>query len=82
MSANRGMEYVETSTLTLLSCDKMLMTMSLYFEDYVTLFSLVGSTVFNGIQAVDADQPGKQSTRCLNIVEIYFYFLSRVLYFY
>ncbi len=39
----------------------MLMILSLYFKDYATLFSLVGSTVFNGIQAVDADQPGKQT---------------------
>ncbi len=61
MSANKGMEYFKISTATLPSCDTMLMTLSLYFKDYVTLFSLVGSTVFNGIQAVDADQPGKQT---------------------
>jgi hypothetical protein len=55
------MQHVETSISTLHSCDTMLMTLSLYFEDYVALFSLVGSTVFNGIQAVDVDQPGKQT---------------------
>jgi hypothetical protein len=52
-------------TSTLPSCDTMLMTLSLYFNGYVSLFSLVGSTVFNGIQAVDADQPGKQSKNTL-----------------
>ncbi len=86
MSANRGMQHVETSISTLHSCDTMLMTLSLYFEDYVALFSLVGSTVFNGIQAVDVDQPGKQTENwklwkfIFNFNPMYCIFIRSLLY--